>query len=236
MPQAHGALKKTTSGKHVPQGRMGKRRRRKPPERSRSDTSVAGVSQTLRHGAHRLEAGTKSIGTRPVGNRVGDDARRGRREPERGRTHKSTVDPQHARKTAQTAGGAGRAVDATLQALRRQRLRALARRRLKWTRSTRRSSERGPLPCAWSNAPPHTESSPRRIPRAMAARVGDRRTLRCLHRLTLRLLPPFLLGRPRHGLGVGRGHGGRARAPGAPLSANMTETPAPLGITVGRWR
>ena len=82
-PSPHGALKQKTPGKRVPRGRMwlGKRRRLTPPERPQSDTSVAGVrNQALRHGAHRLEAGTNGVLTRAVGNRVGEDARRGRNQ------------------------------------------------------------------------------------------------------------------------------------------------------------
>ena len=59
----------------------------------------------------------------------------------------------------------------------------------------------------------------------MAARVGDRRTLRCLRRLPPRLFPAFLPGRPHHGLGVARGHGGRPRAPCAPSQARALAAP-----------
>ena len=53
---------------------MGERWRPKPPERPQSDSSVAGAcTSTLRHGAHRLEAGTTGVLTRPVRNRAGEE-------------------------------------------------------------------------------------------------------------------------------------------------------------------
>ena len=82
-----------------------------------------------------------------------------------------------------------------------------------------------PAPRAAGEHPPVGDgAADRDARRHVVAAKGDRRTLRCLRRLAPRLLPPFLPGRPHHGLGLARGHRGRPRAPGAPRQARTLAT------------